>query len=216
MIVSISQVGSHALLLFTPGTTLLLLLQLSKVMSWLMEDQPPLTDWRCLGLFLERHHERAPLPLRTSDFYVFGHIFQYFLFEGGLIGDPFDILKINLPFMLTTLKHRVFSLLKMGLWLVSNCSVLSAFLPVFLLSSRVPSCHTGRCNPRLCQLLKSNKNCGRSIFCRALAACGQGSLAIWRVWIVTGSTGKEIVLSYLVFVASRDTEIGIQQHKTFS
>lgn len=45
VIMSISQVGSSALLLFSQGTTLLLLLQLSKVMIGLMKDHPLLTDW---------------------------------------------------------------------------------------------------------------------------------------------------------------------------
>ncbi len=70
---SISQAGSRVLLLlFSQGATLLLLLQLSKVMCRLRKGWLLLTDWRCSGLFLEHHHQHTPLPLWTNEFYLSG------------------------------------------------------------------------------------------------------------------------------------------------
>lgn len=80
--------------------------------------------------------------------------------------------------------------LLLPLMLVST-DVLSLFKSVLdlLTSSALPfpcsfsslvssSCQSEWCNPRLCQHLKSNKNCGGSIFCRTLAMCCQRSLVI--------------------------------------
>lgn len=76
LVVSISQASRSVLLLSSQGATLLSLLQLAKVMLRLTKGWLLLTDWRCLGLFLELHDEHTLLPLWTNEVYLSGCVFQ--------------------------------------------------------------------------------------------------------------------------------------------
>lgn len=109
---------------------------------------------------------------------------------------------------LPLLSPRLFYLLLSCCCLSFSPLLFTPSLPLSSPPSLSSSCQAGWCNPRLCQGLRSNRNCGGQIyFLQDTGSVRPGIPCRCAVWSDTGSRIQDCVLSYMQRGTDRETQI---------